>query len=276
MRKWLRRTLLLVATVAIIAIAVIWIGSERVLRRSYADVTVAAPTLAGDPESGKHWAAILGCTDCQDSTLHGMIIASNSLLLGTLVAPNLTVKRKEYDDAALARLIRFGIKHDGTGVQLMPSQIFYHVDDQTIADVIAFIRAAPDWQRDLPTVWNGPVSRCNLFTWEWKMTPDEVDRKAARLGDTPHAEGLDRGRYIASVACGECHGLDQKGGGPVPNLAVAKVYNAQDFATLMHTGVGKGGRQLNGMMAGAASRRFSSFTEDELSALKAFLDAREP
>ncbi len=99
----------------------------------------------------------------------------------------------------------------------------------------------------------------------------------ARVGDAPHAEGVERGRYLATVACGECHGLDQAGHPEqgIPDLAVAKAYSREEFSTLMRTGVAKGGRKIKAMMANVAKDRFSAFTGDEVAALKAFHDARE-
>ncbi|HSE11878.1 MAG TPA: cytochrome c [Rudaea sp.] len=278
MLKWLGRALVTLAVLLVAAGVVVWIGSERVLRKSYADVVVAAPKLAGNVESGKHWAAILGCSGCHGPTLHGNVIYPDSFLFGALVAPNLTIKRKQYDDAQLARMIRFGIRRDGTGVQLMPSQAFYHLDDQTVADLIAFVRSVPDDDQVLPESGNGVLTRWNLLTGAWKLTPELVPRGSARLGDSPHAVGIERGRYIATVACGECHGLDQKGdpNAGMPNLAVAKAYSLDDFKALMHGGVGLGGRKLQGMMAGAIKWRFTAFTDDELVALKEYLDARTP
>jgi len=278
MWKWLKRIVLAIVALSVIAGAVIWIGSERVFNKSYADITAAAPSVQGNAESGNHWAAILGCTDCHDSTLHGMIIDDQSFWLGTLIAPNLTVKRKTYDDAAFVRLIRHGVKQDGHGVDLMPSDVFYHADDQTIADIIAFIRAAPDSERALPAKSYGPIARWNFLTGVWQAVPDRFDHTAARIGDQPHADGLDRGRYIATLACGECHGLDQKGDpeGGVPNLVVAKAYSLEEFTNLMRNGVAKGNRTIRKMMSGTAKRRFAAFTDEEIAMLKAFLDARQP
>lgn len=278
MLKWLRRALVTLAALLVAASAVIWIGSERVLRRSYADLKVAAPTQVGNAESGKHWAAILGCTECHGPTLRGNVIYPDSFLFGALVAPNLTVKRKQYDDAQLARMIRFGIRRDGTGVELMPSEAFYHLDEQTIADLIAFVRSVPDDNQALPESSNGVVTRWNLLTRVWELQPELVPRDSARLGDSPHADGVERGRYIATVACGECHGLDQRGApdGGVPNLVVAKAYSLEEFTRLMHSGVAKDDRKIKAMMANVAKRRFSAFSDDEIGALKTFLDARQP
>ena len=276
MIRWLKRILACVVAAAVIAAATVWFGSERVLRKSYADIIVSSPALSGNADSGKHWAAILGCSGCHDPTLHGNVIYPDSFLFGALVAPNLTIKRRQYDDAALARMIRFGIRRDGTGVELMPSQAFYHLDEQTVADLIAFVRSVPDDDQVQPVSSNGMVTRWNLVTGEWKVVPEMVPRDTPRLGDSAHEDGVARGRYIATIACGECHGLDQKGDpeGGVPNLAVAKAYDLAEFTALLHDGTGKGGRKLDGMMASAVKWRFKAFTDDEIAALKSYLDAR--
>ena len=278
MRKWLRRAALGFVLLVSIAAAVVYAGSERILGKSYVTIPAFKADATGDAERGKHWAAILGCSGCHDPTLHGNVIFPDSFLVGGLVAPNLTMKRKQYDDAQLAQTIRFGIRRDGTGIWLMPSQAFYHLDDQDVADVIAFVRSVPDDDKVQPESTIGPVARWNLVTGVWQLVPELVPVGAARLGDSPHVDDLARGRYIATVACGECHGLDQKGNPEdgIPNLAIAKAYDLDEFKALMHDGTGKGGRKLKGMMAGAAKWRFSAFTDDEIAVLKAYLDARAP
>ena len=160
----------------------------------------------------------------------------------------------------------------------MPSKAFYHVSDQVLADVIAFVRSVPDGGQPQPQIGYGPIARWNFAKGEWKLGPAEFDHKAPRLGDSLPTQGSQSGRYIAVLACGECHGLDQKGdpGGGIPNLAVAKAYSLEEFADLMHNGVAKGGRQIRSMMAETARRRFSVFSTEEIAALKTYLDSREP
>jgi len=278
MRKWLKRTLATLLALLVVAAAVVYVGSERILRKSYAATPVGAPPPAGDAARGKHLAGFLGCLDCHDPTLHGNVIFPDSFLVGSLVAPNVTIKRKQYDDAALARTIRFGIRRDGTGIWLMPSQAFYHLDDQDLADVIAFVRSVADDDKLQPESRNGPVTRWNLVTGVWQLVPELVPVGTPRLGDLPHADDPARGRYIATIACGECHGLDQKGNPDdgIPNLAIVKAYDLDEFRALLHGGTAKGGRKLKGMMAGVVRRRFSALSDDEIAALKAYLDGRAP
>jgi cytochrome c553 len=276
MRKWLGR----IAIGLIFAIAAsagcLWIGSEIVLRKSYAAIPAVAPGVPGDLDAGRRWAAILGCTSCHGPALQGSVMEDEGFWIGVLAAPNVTLQRKLYDDAGLARLIRDGVKHDGRGVDTMPSKAFHHASDQTIADVIAFVRSVPDGGEAQPRISYGPLARWNFLTGEWKLGPEEIDRNVPRSRDSP--TGARSGQYIAVLACGECHGVDQKGdpNGGIPNLAVAKAYSRDEFTNLMRKGLAKGGRQIRPMMAETARRRFAVFSDDEISALKAFLDAREP
>jgi cytochrome c553 len=278
MGKWLRRVALAIVVLAVAFAGLVWIGSELVLRKSYADIPAVAPPVHGDVESGKHWAAILGCTSCHELALQGSIMEDEGFWIGSLAAPNVTIQRKLYDDAGLARLIREGVKHDGRGVDTMPSKAFHHASDQIIADVIAFVRSVPDSGEAQPKITYGPIARWNFLTGEWKLGPEEMDHKAARIGQESGAPDAPSGRYIAVLACGECHGLEQKGdpGGGIPNLAVAKAYSLEEFTNLMRNGEAKGGRKIRPMMAETARRRFSVFSEAEIAALKSFLDAREP
>ena len=278
MGKWLGRIAVALVVLAVAFAAIVWIGSELVLRKSYADIPAAAPAVHGDVESGRHWAAILGCTSCHEPTLQGGDMEDGGFWFGSLAAPNVTIQRKLYDDAGLARLIREGVKHDGRGVDTMPSKAFHHASDQIVADVIAFVRSVPEGGETKAKITYGPLSRWNFLTGEWKLAPEEIDRKAARVSDESLVQGVPTGRYIAVLACGECHGLDQRGdpGAGIPNLAAAKAYSLEEFTNLMHKGEAKGGRNIRPMMAETARRRFSVFNDAEIAALKSFLDAREP
>lgn len=263
--------LLIVAGVVLIGLA-----SEWKLRRSYASISAPAPTLQGDAQRGRHWATILGCNDCHGRGLDGNVL-DHSWALGRLVAPNLTLARGHYGDAALARAIRYGVKYDDNGIWVMPANAFYHLDEQTVADLIAFVRAVPDSPNPLPPTTNGPLLRYGMLfrSDEFSYVVEHVDRKASRLGDLEHAAGAARGRYIATVACGECHGLEQQGNPEhgVPDLAVVKAYSMEEFSRLMKTGIAKGGRDV-GFMSRTARNRFVALDDNEVAALKAYLDVR--
>jgi hypothetical protein len=56
---------------------------------------------------------------------------------------------------------------------------------------------------------------------------------------------------------------------------VAKAYTPDQFLRLMRTGeVATGGKSATGLMSAMAEWRFNAMTDEEIKALKAFLDAR--
>lgn len=278
MRSVLRRLLVVMASVCAVALLVViagWVLTEIRIRKVYTDVPPTAPSpLVGNIPAGKHWATILGCTDCHAHDLGGQVL-DESFLLGHLVAPNLTLQRKLYGDAELVRVIRYGIKRNGHGALIMPSDGFYHLDDQTVADVIAYLRSVPDVKRNLPPLTVGPLLRFAMLTGKFDLAANSIDRHAPRLGDAPHTTPLQQGRYIAVVACTECHGIDQQGRSVIgaPDLAVAKAYSTAEFTELMHHGWAKGHHDV-GFMSKIARDRFVAFDDSEIGALKAYLDAR--
>ena len=62
---------------------------------------------------------------------------------------------------------------------------------------------------------------------------------------------------------------------PAPGLVVAKAYSDEAFARLMKTGIAFNGKETaTGRMSQIARWRFASLTDEEVHALKEFLDAR--
>ena len=87
------------------------------------------------------------------------------------------------------------------------------------------------------------------------------------------------GRYLARTSCAQCHGADLRGAshpeGIAPDLRIVVAYSAENFATLMRTGMGLGGRKL-GVMTPWAASYFSSFTAEEVNGLYAYLHTLPP
>ena len=55
---------------------------------------------------------------------------------------------------------------------------------------------------------------------------------------------------------------------------VAKAYTPETFARLMRTGIAADGHDTATLMSGVARWRFSSMTDEEIAALKLYLDSR--
>jgi cytochrome c553 len=79
---------------------------------------------------------------------------------------------------------------------------------------------------------------------------------------------------MVMTACTECHGQKLEGrtigAFKTPSLAIAAAYSANDFSTLMRTGVGLGGRNL-GLMTEMGQIRFVNFSDQEVRAIRSYL-----
>ena len=157
----------------------------------------------------------------------------------------------------------------------MPWDMFARLSEQDLGHVPAYVRAAPRVRRaPLPA---------SSYSWavRWDMLRGTYPQRndPGRYDATPLDGAAERGRYLASIACTECHAPDLRGypGDDAPGLIVARAYGPEAFAHLMQTGITiAGGKSKTGLMTATARARFSYLRSDEVAALKAYLDQRAP
>jgi cytochrome c553 len=214
-------------------------------------------------------ARIIGCWDgCHGARGEGGRDEIQGIFHNT--APTLSQVLPLYSDQDLARLIRYGIKRDRKSAVGMNSFSFWALGDQDLSNIIAHLRRQPTLapvDRTLRVSWRG---RLALVTGSWKVAADQVDRSRPRWGDLPRTTPIERGRYLASITCSECHGLDF-GGNPLeraPSLAVLAAYSMEQFMHLMRTAEAVGGRRLDRNMDWVAK---APLTDQEVRDLYLFL-----
>jgi cytochrome c553 len=244
--------------------------SEWVLQRTYqAPTTELSPPAYVDLNEGKRMAQIVGCLNgCHGQNGEGGYEEIKGLFKNT--APTLSDIIPQYSDAELVRLIRYGVKRDGTSAFGMTSYTFWSLGTQDLANIIACLRLLPKTppvERRQEISWKG---RMSLITGDWKVSAEQVDRSRPRWGDsTIHTLEM-RGRYLASITCTECHGLDYKGN-PLeraPSLAVIGAYSDTQFQRLMRTAKPIAARELDENMRWVAD---APFTDEEINGIYAFL-----
>lgn len=276
----LGRAGLILVVLGLMAAATIHVLSERALRRTW-DVpltALAVPTDAAAIAEGRRLAATRGCANgCHGKPGIGGAVFDDDRWYGRLVAPNLSEAVRRYSDAELARVIRHGVKRDGTAVQVMPSDMFAQLDDADLGAIIAFLRAEPAVAHALPASTAGPLLRWQLAfgapaaTFTTARIDHAAPHPAKPPPDQPHAWG----RYLAHSTCSECHGADLRGvneaGFHTPPLAAVAAYPLEDFRRLMRTGMALGDRSLNELMTRVARERTNHFTDAEIDALHAYL-----
>ena len=106
--RLLRIGLLSAGLLLVLAGAIVYVLSERILHRSYAEprVGIAVPSDPASISEGHRLAMIRGCANgCHGAGIEGGVFVDN-LLLARLIAPSLTAAVRRYDNADLVRIIR--------------------------------------------------------------------------------------------------------------------------------------------------------------------------
>lgn len=272
---WTLEGLALVVVLA--AVVVGWLGG-RPLSRTW-DVAVEpvpVPTDGASIAEGARLARIEGCRACHDDGLTGGFAFADDLLLGRVVAANLTRVLPAYTDLELVRLLRYGVRRDGTSAVVMPADMFVHLSDDDLGKLIAWLRTVPPSGEAHRKRSIGLMGRVRIVTGDYVPSAELVPADARWPRTRPDPSDPDAyGRYLAMTACSECHGQDLAGlaSAGAPDLAMAAAYSPEQFRRLLRSGEGLGGRDL-GLMTVVAPLRFGELTDGEIDALHAWLVAR--
>lgn len=265
----LRRGLLALALVLIAGVAIVWGASSWIIHRSHkvALVSIAVPHDAASIAEGARLATLVGCPSCHGGG-KGAVWTPVDWKIGQIAPPAIARKIAHYSDGELARLIRHGVKKDGSTLFVMPSWSERYLADDDLGRVIAWARTLkPAADDSLAESWWGPQTRLDMLTGAQRQSvqPGTV---AAR------ARPADVGPYFVQALCSECHALHAaqgKEGQVVPALApIAASYDDAAFATLLRTGRGAGGRDL-GLMTTIVKENLHVLSDAEVTAIHRYL-----
>src|SRR5690242_13525966 len=177
------------AALAIIAYAVVYVLSERVLRRTY-DVPAAALTIPTDSASiaeGRRLATLRGCFGgCHGKAVEGAVMFDQPII-GRVVAPNLTAAVRKYSDPELVGIIRNGVRPGGRSMMVMPSEEFVVLNDEDLGRIIAFVKSLPAVDGPGPSVSLGPLGRIGVASGKFKTVAEII----AETIPPPEATGQD-------------------------------------------------------------------------------------
>jgi cytochrome c553 len=269
----LKRIVLGLITVIVLAVVILYAGSEWTLRRdrNVALTPITVPHDATSIAEGARLAKITGCRDCHGKDGGGAVLVSNPML-GTIAPPALARATAGYSDAELDRAIRHGVRKDGSSLFVMPTQALTFLADDDAGRIIAWIRSLKPLPSDsLKTTSYGPLARGLLLAGKVKPSAHAATVSVA-------TRPADIGNYFVSISCAGCHKLHEAqpsddGRQIVPALApIGAAYDPAAFRTLLRTGVGTTKRDL-GMMRVAAVGGLHALTDAEIAAIQAYLTA---
>jgi cytochrome c553 len=253
------------------------------------EVAVKGVAAANDAEAvarGEHLAtAIGGCTSCHGENLGGKVTVDEPPI-GTIYASNLTAGvggvGAIYSDEDWARAIRHGIGPDGRLLGAMPSNAFTHLSDEDLAALLAYIKAQPPVDNELPARQLSLPGTIIFGTLAYGTMPANLIDHEAVDGQAPDpGANAAYGEYLTLIAgCHDCHGPDlggidpenaPPGPPPGPNLRPSGrlgSWTQEAFITALRSGRTPDGRQLSPEMPW---QHYKLMTDEELEALWLYL-----
>jgi cytochrome c553 len=271
--KWTGIVVAGLAGLLLIALALLYVFSERELKHHYEVAAATVIVIPKDPaalEAGRRLVSLTGCTHCHAQDLTGAVPMDIPNVV-RFVAPNLTELLPKYSDAQLVTLLRHGVRPDGTGILFMPAEMTRHLDDADTARLIAYLRTVPPKPGVTAQTEVRLGGRYIIATGKYVPPARAI---ANGKPETPAALGASaaHGRYLVMSMCTECHGQDLMGNpfAKSPPLIIAKGYPLEDFSKLLHKGIALGGRETQ-LMASAARSRFALLTPEETADIHEFL-----
>lgn len=281
--------LFVIAAILFLSASAIWGFSERALRRTYATAQdeLVIPADSASIARGEHLTRVTGCTLCHGPDLGGGIYADMGPV-GVVAGPNLTTGQggvaADFTPQDWTRAIRRGVRRDSTSLIMMPSEVYVHLSQEDLGAIVAYLRARPAVDREVPRSRFGPVGRALLATGQLDIlvAPKTPDYKyAARVERT---ETPEYGRYLANISgCHGCHGFELSGGRvagppdlpPAANLTPAGIgsWTEGDFVRAMREGKRPDGTVIDEFMPW---QQFREMTDSELRALWLYLQSVPP
>jgi mono/diheme cytochrome c family protein len=272
--RWLGYGVGAIAALVVVAVASIWIVSERALAEKVEprESRLAAPT-AAQIADGDRQLTILGCVSCHGSGLQGKKFFEIPGV-ATVHAPNIARLAPRMTDEQLDHAIRQGIGHDGRAMFIMPAQQYQFLTDQEVAALIAALRRLPVAGSEQPPIKLGPKGRVGVALGKFPNIPTQV--AAYRSNPLPDlGPATATGRHLVQTRCSDCHGANLKGlelepGTVSADLSIVGAYDSDQFRTLLRTGVAPGNKKL-GLMGSVARDDFSHMTDEEIDAIHDYL-----
>ena len=289
--KWIGILLGSLIGVLVLAFAVLYVLGTVQWNRLHGtyDVSAESISISADPAAitrGEHIATIHMCQKCHLDNFSGQTAGAPAVI--TLSVPNLTSGAGGVGalntDEDWVRAIRHGVGHDGRGLVLMPSQVWYYLSDDDLADLVAYLKSLPPVDNEQPRTDLGPMGRVMLALG--KLPPaiipnvTTIDHDGPRPVAPKSGATVEYGEYLART-CAMCHGSNfngqtvREGGNVYVALNLTRggevgFWSEEQFFRTMRTGLTPAGHQLTDFMPW---KYFGQMTDDELKAVWLYLQS---
>ena len=221
MNKLLKRLLVVLGAVLLIAAAVILTGWLQAGKRQerHIDVraevlAVALPTEAAAIERGRYLFNSRGCAECHgaDGAGHKVIDGGGMLVISPHISPGPGSVTASYRVEDWVRAIRHGVKPDGRPLLIMPSEDYNRLTDADVGALVAYAKQLPAVPKGETAVIQFPPPVRVLYGLGLiQDSAAKIDHSLPPAAPVPEGPTVEHGRYVAQMCMG-CHGPGYSGG----------------------------------------------------------------
>lgn len=294
MSKWVKRTSIVLVTLALLGVATAVVGKVMGERKMVRQVALTPPPLSvpvdtADLEQGRYLYITRGCVDCHGANGAGKTVVQDGGMF--VVAPNITAGQNgttaNYTVGDWVRTVRHGIKPNGNPVMIMPSEDYNRLTDADMAALVAYVQKMPAVPGERTRI-EVPVPVKALYAFGLiKDASERIDHTLPPSRPVAAGVTVEHGAYVANSCIG-CHGA-QLSGGKIPggpptwpaasNLtpgkgsAMTRYPTADAFVAMMRTGKRPDGTPISRVMPFAS---LGHMNDTDMRALHAYLKTIPP
>ncbi|MEO7493854.1 MAG: c-type cytochrome [Massilia sp.] len=294
MNKWLKRSILLLAALGVLAIGLVVGGNQMAyhkLDRTIA-LNVAPIDIPTEPEridQGRYLYATRGCADCHGANGAGKEVFSDGAML--VVAPNITrganSATTSYKAIDFVRTLRHGVKPSGKPVLIMPSEDYNRLSDEDMADLVAYVQQMPPLPGREAVLQLALPVRVMYGLGMIEDAAAKIDHSLPPPAPVTPSVSVMHGAYVAN-GCVGCHGAHLSGGKvpgappswpatanltPGKDSAMVRYPTPEAFMAMMRGGKRPDGSPISSVMP---FNSLSKMNDTDLRALHAYLKTLAP
>ena len=218
MNKWVKRTSIFLALVAVGIVGAGVVGNELGARKMARKIVVDVPPVALVSDAshiaqGRYLFSTRGCAECHGSNGAGKEVFHEGAML--VSSPNLTRGAHSatiaYKPVDWVRTLRHGVKPDGSPVMIMPSEDYNRLTDDDVAAIVSYVmQLSPVDGRAALVQLPVPVRALYGFG-AIRDAAEKIDHALAPSQPVDAAITPAYGAYVANSCIG-CHGTTFSGG----------------------------------------------------------------
>lgn len=238
---------------------------------------------------GRYLYATRGCAECHGANGSGREVLNEGGM--HVVAPNITAGAHSvtrlYGNADWVRVIRHGVKPDGTPALVMPSENYVTLSEIELSDLISYIYQLPAAEGQTPVMVLPAIVKTLYAFGLVQDAAEKIDHSSKPPPYVPPGITLAHGARVAN-SCVGCHGPGMSGGRipgappswpraanltPGPGSVLTRYPDVPSFTAMLRSGKRADGSPVSRVMPLAS---LAQFNDTDVAAMHLYLRSLPP